>query len=111
MRHPGEGRGVDDLFGVRYVDDKGEYTPGKLAAAEKKKLPAGAAAIVQQLGLWLPADSRLLWQLAELANAHGDVRYAAALMDGCVTQVGLPAPPLPRPRQLTRAPADAPTKS
>src|SRR5439155_15800139 len=24
---------LDDLFGVRYVDDKGAYTPGKLAAA------------------------------------------------------------------------------
>src|SRR5260370_5737675 len=103
MRHPGEGRGVDDLFGDRDVDDKGEYTPGKLAAAEKKKLPAGAAAIVQQLGLWLPADSRLLWQLAEPANAHGDVRYAAAMMDGCGTPFGLQAPPPRRQRPPPRA--------
>ena len=49
---------LDDLFGVRYVDDKGGYTPGKLAAAEKKKLPAAAVPIVQQLGLWLPGDGR-----------------------------------------------------
>jgi hypothetical protein len=27
----------------------------------------------------LPADARLLWQIAELANAFGDVRTAAAV--------------------------------
>jgi hypothetical protein len=31
----------------------------------------------------------LLWQLAELAGAHGDVQTAAAIMDGCVTEFGL----------------------
>ena len=106
LRERGEVRAVDNLFGVRYVDDKGDYTPGKLAVAEKKKLPASAAAIVQQLALWLPSDSRLLWQLAELANAYGDVRYAAAMMDGCVTQFGLQAPLLRRHRQVTRSAAD-----
>src|SRR5262249_44122048 len=55
--------GLDDLFGVRYLDDKGAYTPGKLAAAERKKLPAAAVAVTQQLGLWLPSDGRILWQL------------------------------------------------
>jgi hypothetical protein len=98
--------GLDDLFGVRYVDDKGGYTPGKLAAAERKKLPAAAVAVVQQLALWLPADGRLLWQLAELANAHGDVRTAAAMMDGCVTQFGMNAPELRAHRQATRVLAD-----
>jgi hypothetical protein len=111
LRDRGDVRDVDDLFGVRYVDDRGEYTPGKLAAAEKKKLPASAAAVVQQLALWLPADARLLWQLAELANAHGDVRYAAAMMDGCLTQFGLQAPLLRRHRQLTRTAADALAKA
>jgi hypothetical protein len=111
MRERGEVRDVDDLFGVRYVDDGGEYTPGKLAAAEMKKLPASAAAVVQQLALWLPADSRLLWQLAELANAHGDMRHASAMMDGCVTQFGLQAPLLRRHRQLTRSAADALAKT
>jgi tetratricopeptide (TPR) repeat protein len=111
LRDRGDVRDVDDLFGVRYVDDRGDYTPGKLAAAEKKKLPASAAAIVQQLALWLPSDARLLWQLAELANAHGDVRYAAAMMDGCVTQFGLQAPLLRRHRQLTRTAADALAKA
>src|SRR5262249_18261210 len=77
---------------------------------QKKKLPAHAAAVVQQLALWLPADPRLLWQLAELANAHGDVRTAAAIMDGCVTQFGLNDPALRRPRQVLRAaPVELPT--
>ncbi len=111
MRERGAIHAVDHLFGVRYVDDKGDYTPGELAAAEKKKLPANAAAIVQQLALWLPSDARLLWQLAELANAHGDVRYAAAMMDGCVTQFGLQAPQLRRHRQVLRTAADAMAKA
>lgn len=102
---------LDDLFGVRYVDDEGTYTPGKLSAAAKKKLPAAAVAVVQQLALWLPADGRLLWQLAELANAHGDVGTAAALMDGCVTQFGMNAVELRRHRLVTRAAADALAKT
>ena len=68
---------LDDLFGVRYVGEKGDFEPGKLAEAERKKLPAKAVALTQQLGLWLPADGRLLWQLGELASAHGDVASAA----------------------------------
>ncbi len=98
--------GLDDLFGIRFVGDKGEYEPGKLAEAEKKKLPAKAAAVAQQLALWLPGDPKLLWQLAELANAYGDMRNAAAMMDGCVTQFGLNHPDLRRHRQLVRAAAD-----
>jgi tetratricopeptide (TPR) repeat protein len=109
-REKGEVREVDDLFGVRYTGEGGEYTPGKMAAAEKKKLPAGAIAVAQQLALTLPADARLLWQLAELANAYGDVRSAAAMMDGCVTQFNLQAPLLRRHRQATRAAADALSK-
>lgn len=98
--------GLDDLFDIRFVNDKGEYEPGTLAAAEKKKLPARAVAVAQQLALWFPADGRLLWQLAELANAHGDVRNAAAMMDGCVTQFGMNDPELRRHRQQVRAAAD-----
>jgi tetratricopeptide (TPR) repeat protein len=109
-----QGRGredLDDLFGVRFVDGDGNYHPGRMAAAETKKLPADALAIVQQLALWLPADGRLLWQLAELANAHGDVTTAAAILDGCVTEFAMSNPELRKHRQLTRAAADAQTKS
>jgi tetratricopeptide (TPR) repeat protein len=97
---------LDDLFGIRFVGETGKYEPGKLAVAERKKLPANAAGLTQQLALWLPADGRLLWLLAELANAHGDIRTAAAILDGCVTEFGLHAPELRRHRQLLRDAAD-----
>lgn len=97
---------VDDLFGVKYVGESGSPEAGKLAAAERKKLPENAVAIVQQLALWLPADGRLLWQLGELCNAYGDVRSAAAALDGCVTQFALGSPDLRKRRQLYRAAAD-----
>jgi hypothetical protein len=93
---------LDDLFGIRFVGATGKYEPGNLAIVEQKKLPSDAAALAQQVALWLPADGRLLWQLAELANAQGDIRTAAAIMDGCVTELGLHAPELRRHRQLLR---------
>ncbi len=99
--------GLDDLFGVRYVGDEGTYEPGKLARAEKIKLPFHAVAVAQQLGLWLPADAPLLWQLAELANAYGGVRAAAGMMDGCVTQFGLQDPELRAHRRILREAAPA----
>jgi hypothetical protein len=102
----GKSQNLDDLFGIRYVNEEGAYKPGRLAAAEKKKLPLKAVAVVQQLALWLPADPKLLWQLAELASAHGDIKNAAAMMDGCVTQFGLDYPDLRRHRQLMRTAAD-----
>jgi tetratricopeptide (TPR) repeat protein len=108
QRLPGH-QELDNLFGIRYVDETGQYEPGKLAATERKKLPSDAVALLQQVALWLPADGRLLWQLAELANAHGDVRTAAAIMDGCVTEFGMSAAELRRHRQLLRAAADAPS--
>jgi hypothetical protein len=80
---------LDDLFGVHYVGPSGKFEPGKIAEAEKKKLPAKAVALVQQLALWLPSDGPLLRQLAELANAYGDIPSAAAMMEGCVVQYGM----------------------
>jgi tetratricopeptide (TPR) repeat protein len=105
-KQPKTAQDLDDLFGIRYVADGDKYEPGKLAATQRKKLPSEATAIVQQLALWLPADPRLLWQLAELANAHGDVRTAAAIMDGCA-EFGLRADDLRQHRRATRAAADA----
>ncbi len=106
QKEPKGGEDLDDLFGVRYVGEDGKYEPGQLAAAERKKLPEDAAAVAQQLALWLPADARLLWQLGELASAHGDVQMAAAIMDGCVTEFGLRSPNLRAHRQANRAAAD-----
>lgn len=89
---------VDDLFGVTYSP-----APGGAPAA---KLPDDAVAVVQQLALWLPADARLLWQFGELCNAHGDVRAAAACLDGCVTEFALGAADLRKRRQAYRVAAD-----
>ncbi len=100
-------RELDDLFGVRFVGGGGAFEPGKLAEGERRKLPARAAAVAQQLALWLPADGALLWQLAELASAHGDVRSAAAMLDGCVTQFGMNNPVLREHRRHLRQAADA----
>ena len=106
LRRPAGPLDLDDLFGVRYVNDQNVFEPAKLAALERKKLPERAAALVQQLALWLPADGPLLWQLAELANAHGDIRNAAAMLDGCVVQFGMNHPELRRRRQALREAVD-----
>jgi hypothetical protein len=106
-RRPGANdQELDDLFGIRFVGADGQFAPGQLAAPELKKLTADAAALTQQLALWLPADGRLLWQLAQLANAGGDVKTAAAMLDGCVTEFGLHHPSLRHERQVLRAAAD-----
>jgi len=98
---------LDDLFGVTFVGESGAPEAGKLAAIEAKKLPADALALVQQLALALPNDGRLLWQLGELANAAGDVRTAANLLDGCVGEFALAGDDVRRRRELYRAAAEA----
>jgi Tfp pilus assembly protein PilF len=97
---------LDDLFGITIIGSSGKPESGKVDPAARKKLPADDFAIVQQLAIWLPADARLLWLLAELANAHGDVRTAAALMDGVVTEFALTAPEVRERRKLFRSAAD-----
>lgn len=106
QRQPRETQSLDELFGVRFVGESGKFEPGKLAAAQRKQLPADAVALAQQLALWLPFDGRLLWQLGELANAHGDVRTAASILEGCVTEFGLRDAELRQHRQLARVAAD-----
>jgi hypothetical protein len=93
---------LDPLFEIQFVGESGQWEPGKLAGAQRKKLPGEAVALVQQLCLWMPADARLLWQLGELANAHGDVKIAAELFESCVGQFGLSAPALREHRSLAR---------
>jgi len=102
---------LDDLFGVQYVGPTGKYEPGRLAEAQRKKLPDGAVALTQQLALWLPADPRLLWQLAELANAHGDVTTAAAMLHGCVIEFSMRDADLRAHRLAVRAAADERAKT
>ena len=68
---------------VRFADESGAYRPGELAAAERAKLPPDAVAVVQQLLLWFPSDTRLYWLLAELYAAGGDAETAQKIMDEC----------------------------
>jgi len=68
---------------VRFVNDAGVYQPSHLAAAEQAKLPADAIAIVQQLLLWFPGETRLYWLLAELYAASNNLRDAAILFERC----------------------------
>lgn len=103
LRETPEHQELDDLLGIRFVNDRGDYEPGRLAAEQRKKLSASAVAHIQQLALWLPTDGRLLWQLGELAAVYGDLKTGAAIMDGCVTEFGLRARELTRHRQLLRA--------
>ncbi len=95
---------VDDLFGVRFVGEIGNYEAGTLAAAERAKLPGNAMAITQQLLLWLPADSqydaRLFWLLGELLNAQGDVVAAHDVLDRCSWDRALNAAQLREHRQI-----------
>jgi Flp pilus assembly protein TadD len=97
---------LDEIFGVKFVNDKGVYEAGKFAVAERKKLPAKSLAIAQQLALSFPADGLLLWQLAELANAHGDFKNAAAMMEGCVTTFNMQNSTLRQHRQILRDAAE-----
>lgn len=92
---------LDDLFGIRYT---GEPVP-------PAELPADAVSQMQTLGLWLPRDGRLLWQLGELAFAHGDVATGAAILDGCVTEFGMTDTELRRRRPLYRKAADQAPKA
>jgi hypothetical protein len=81
-KRPGDTE-IDALFfkdkdfaqAVRYVDENGGFTPGKLADAELAKLPDQsidhAMQIVQQLLVWMPTDRSLYRQLGELYSARG----------------------------------------
>jgi tetratricopeptide (TPR) repeat protein len=105
-RQPADMQNLDNLFDIRFVGPSGKYEPGQLAPEQRDKLPAEAAALTQALALALPADGRLLWQLAELAAVYGDVPTGAAMLDGCVTEFGMRSPDLRAHRSALRSAAD-----
>lgn len=69
--------------------------------------PLERLVVVQQLALWLPADGQLLWMLGELARETGDIRTAANILDGCVTEFGMTVPELRAHRRTYRLEVDA----
>lgn len=97
---------VDDYFGVKYVGESGAFEPGAIAAAEKEKLPKEALALVQQLMLWHPDDSRMYWQLGELLNAQGDIDSAKAVLDQCSDSRRMNAVALRQHRQALKEAID-----
>jgi hypothetical protein len=70
------------------------------------KPPADALALTQQLAAWLPNDPRMLWQLAEVTNAVGDVATAANLFDGVVIDFAIKSETARERRKTVRAKAD-----
>jgi tetratricopeptide (TPR) repeat protein len=94
--------GVDELFGVRFAGQAGEFLAGRMPPEEQKKLPPDAVAIVQQLLMWFPADARLYWQLGELLNAQGDLSSAATVFDECVWTRRYDPPLLRAHRQIVQ---------
>jgi hypothetical protein len=97
------------LVRLRQKDSKNASTPDDLfgiGKIERTKLPPDDVALVQQLALWLPADGRLLWLLGELANAHGDVRTAASILEGVVTEFAMTTPEAREQRKRFRTAAD-----
>lgn len=94
---------------LRFVSDDGTYTAGKLAGAERKKLPPDAIAIVQQLLLWHPKDPRLFWLLGELYNADGDFESAAAILDAVTFTMGYSNPVVIEHRRVLKEAAEAAT--
>lgn len=96
---------VDALFGaavapVRWIGESGHYEPGQLAASERAKLPTDALALVEQLLIWLPDDTRLYWLFGEILNAQGDVQGAAAVFEDCVWNRGWNVETLKEHRRL-----------
>jgi tetratricopeptide (TPR) repeat protein len=106
-RRSGPVQDVDALFPARFVGPSGQYEAGKIAESEKVKLPADAVAIVQQMILWFPDDTRLLWLLGELYNATGDVDSAFAVFQKCVEERRYDSVTLRDHRRLVKEARDA----
>lgn len=89
---------------LRFVGPSGQWEVGRLADAERKKLPGEsvteALRVVQQLLVWFPDDARLLWLFGELANAAGDVKTAANALEQAVYVFRLSTPELKEHRLL-----------
>lgn len=61
---------IADKKPVRFLSEGDKFEPGRIALAEKEKLPDDAVEIVEQFLIWMPHDQRLLWLLGEVFNAR-----------------------------------------
>ena len=77
-----ENEDLDAIFPVKFVNEAGKYEPGKFTG----QLPPDAIAVVQQILLWSPIDTRLYWLLGELYAAQGKFADAKKIMDQCVSE-------------------------
>lgn len=82
------------------------FTGTELPSAVKEKLPADAVAVVQQLALWSPTDNGLLWLLAELYAAHGQLREADDTFFMCTWGAGLTGKKLMEHRRIVKSAVD-----
>src|SRR5262249_1307801 len=93
-----------DRSPMRFVGPSGKWEVGRLADAERKKLPdesiPAALRVAQQLLLWFPDDARLLWQYGELLNAAGEIKPAATALEQAVYAFRLSTPELKEHRQM-----------
>jgi tetratricopeptide (TPR) repeat protein len=102
---------VDALFEVRFAGPGRHYEAGKLADSEWSNLPSDAISIVQQLLLWFPEDTRLLWLLGELYNATGNLEAASKILDLCVWSRRFESPALREHRRVVQEAYDAQAKA
>lgn len=103
FRYPPTEKGKPGLA-IDFVAEDGQYKLDGIAEAAKAALPDDALAVVQQLLLWMPDDSRLMWLLGELYHAKGDIETAAVIFDECVREPrNYSSPVLMEHRQLLRA--------
>ncbi|MFT3878176.1 MAG: tetratricopeptide repeat protein [Gemmatales bacterium] len=102
---------LDLLFGkaaapFRFVDARGNWNYGDLAAGELDKLPNKSAADttrqIQQLLIWLPDDGRLHWQLAEWSLVMKNPKLALELFRDAVDTFRLSHPNLKQRRALVQ---------
>ena len=66
------------------LSDRPDNTRRAKSPTPNERICARRDPLVQQLLLWFPEDTRLLWLLGELYNASGDIRAADQIMDKCV---------------------------
>jgi len=93
---------MDNLFpGVRFVGREGKYTAGEIDPRMMDRLPPDAIPIVEQLILWLPEGEAQgqTWLLAELFNAHAEIRPASEILNVLVDKLGTSVPELTQHRR------------